>query len=168
MDNAFDEMTENPHQPVEEQVASSNPWRPWLVPALVGIGVIILVVIALTRGETRFDPASPEGAVQEYLQAISERRWADALEVVDPQIAEGCRPNDLSMHVWDSFTASYEGTTQGPNTVYINVRLDYGDRGIWGGGGWSQSVQFALIEIDGLWYITDDPWPNFRDSCGRF
>lgn len=159
-------MTEAPRQPESDEGLPPASPRRWLVPVLVGAAIIALVIVALLRGETSFDPTSPEGAVQEYLQALADGRWDDALDVLDPQIFETCRGSHIADYVWSSFSASHESTVHGPRDVYVNVTLEFGDGGVW--GGWRDTTQFTLTEIDGLWYITDDPWPHFRDSCRRF
>jgi len=169
MDNAASEMNDAPDYPTADDGPdlATPTLKRWLIPVLVAVAVIALVVIALLRGQIQFDPTSPEGAVQEYLQAIVDKRWEDALAVLDPQAFETCGPEHISSHVWDQeFTASHVGTNYGSTFTFVEVQFEYRDGGPWGGGGWWE--QFTLFEENGLWYITDDPWPNFRFSCSRF
>jgi hypothetical protein len=129
--------------------------------------VVALVAIALTRGPTSFDPTSPEGAVQDYLLAVSQSRWDDAYAILDPEAFEGCEPSDIAAAGAQEFTAVHDSTeTAGINTV-VTVRLMFGDAGPFGSG-WEQPERFILVERDGFWYITQDPWPYFRWSCEQF
>lgn len=168
MNNDAYKMTDDTSVPdqtngILEEPASRGPGG-WLVPTIVVAVIIGLVAVALLRGQTNYDPTTPEGAVQEYLQAIVDQRWEDALEVLDPEVFAECRPEHLSSNIWqEDFTAVHTATREGQFTTYVVVRFDHQDGGLI--GGWSWSTEFALVERGGLWYITEDPWPHFRYLC---
>ncbi len=144
------------------------PTARWAVPAGLVVLVVILVAVALVRGPTTFDPTTPEGAVQDYLLAITQERWEDAFAVLDPESFSNCEPRDiLAGGNLQPFTAVHDGTNQGAGRASVQVRLRFSDQGGFGGA-WENWERFELIETDGFWYITGDPWPYFRWSCERF
>jgi hypothetical protein len=140
--------------------------RRWVIPAGLVVLVVALVAVALYRGPTTFDPTTPEGAVQEYLQAVADGRWEDAFAVLDPEAFADCEPSDMMIGVTEPFTATHEGTTYVGDRAGVEVKLRFGDPGGIGSG-WETWERFELIESDGFWYITGDPWPYFRWSCER-
>lgn len=156
-----------PDDQVDEQDGYRIPTARWAVPAGLMILVIGLVAAALLRGPTHFDPITPEGAVQDYLLAITEQRWEDAFAVLDPQSFPDCQPEDIMAGDVRPFTAVHDGTSQQGAETLVSVRFRFNDQGGIGGG-WESWEQFVLIERDGFWYITGEPWPYFRWGCEEF
>lgn len=157
-----------PAEPEYEEDGYRIPTARWAVPAGLVIVVVALVAIALLRGPTHFDPTTAEGAVQDYLLAINEARWEDAFAVLDPESFPNCEPQDIfAGGNVQPFSAVHDGTDQQAGSTLVNVRLRFGDQGGIGGG-WESWEQFVLIERDGFWYITAEPWPYFRWSCEEF
>lgn len=139
----------------------------WLWPAVIGGLVAALVVIALVRDPILLDPTTPEGTVQEYLQAISDEDWEGAFELLDPDSFEGCDAADIQRVTWqNTFTASLpeEGEPPAGEQVFVVVTMRFGDGGPFGGG-WSSDETFVLISNEGFWWITEDPWPYFHWEC---
>ena len=156
----------------------------WLVPTGIGVAVVALVAIALLRDPVELDSDTPEGTVQEYLQAISDEDYERAFELVLPESAEGCDASDLAVAVprepfsatlgspsgefgEDRKVAPGESDPQLPpgETALVDVTLRFAP----GGGpfdtGWEQFEKFRLLSLDGSWWITDDPWPYFTFGC---
>jgi hypothetical protein len=163
-----DERSLDEHDEADEPDAPPVSVSRWLVPLLVIIGIAVLVGIALGRGPVTFDPTTPEGAVQEYLLAISQSRWDDAYAILDPEAFSDCDPDDIAANgAPQDFSAVHEGTeTAGENTL-VRVTLRFGDQDPINPG-WEQPEQFVLVDRDGSWYITQDPWPYFRWACEQF
>lgn len=161
----------------------------WLLPAGLAVLVVGLVAVALLRGPTDLDPDTPEGTVQEYLLAISEERWDDAIEVLHEDWRGECDGRDLASNSRQDFTAELGNRTgfndggrgsldvdpaafDGPpptipdETTVIEVTIHYNDGGGLGPG-WSESVFFELVDQDDFWWLVDDPWPHFVWSCQR-
>lgn len=147
----------------------------WVLPAGLGLVVVALVVVALARGPVEFDPDSPEGAVQEYLVAIHEERWEDALEVVHDDWRGSCDGDDMRSFDPGDFSAALgapgggitrirdiEGTeaTLPEDTTWVEVTINHGDT-----GGWTEHTEFELVEREGFWWLVGDPWPYFIWSC---
>jgi len=158
----------------------------WGIPVGIAAVVAILVVVALVRDPVQLDPDSPEGTVQEYLQAISDERWEDAHAVLDPEGFAECNPSDIASNApGQPFTASLQegdarqggrieevpsddettATTTPPDEERIvEVTLRFGDTGPLGSG-WTTHEVFEVVSRDGFWWISGDPWPYFGWSC---
>lgn len=153
----------------------------WVMPAGLAVLVAALVAIALVRGPASFDPDTPEGAVQEYLVAITESRWDDAVEVIHEDWRRSCTGSDLESFAPGNFSAQLgssggrfggvveerfvdieQGTspTTPEETTMVEVTIQRG-----GPGGWNEHVTFELGRTDGFWWLIGDPWPYFVWSC---
>lgn len=163
----------------------SRGFSAWLLPVGLGVLVVVLVVIALNRGPVELDPETPEGAVQEYLVAIDERRWEDAIAVIHPDWRGECDGEDLSRFAPGDFTAEL-GSPGGfgggivreefevvgddlgqplpapDETVEVTIRR--GDATGFGGG-WDEYVIFEMSDDGEFWWIVSDPWPYFVWNC---
>lgn len=154
----------------------------WLLPAVLGLAVIALVVIALTRGPVALDPDTAEGTIQEYLLAISEERWDDAVAVIHDEWRGACRGEDLVPFSQGDFSAqlgipagfggfigqSTEGGGTGPtipsNTTRVDVTITH-DQGGGLGSTWEEYVTFEVADDGDFWWIVGDPWPYFVWNC---
>lgn len=157
----------------------------WVLPAGLGVLVVTLVVLALSRGPVSVDPDTPEGTVQEYLIAISEERWDDGVEVVHEDWRGECEGPDLAATAPDQFTAELGNRADGrivdehfppvppgretPATVpedvtRVEVIINRNETGALGTG-WSENVTFQLVEEDGFWWLIGEPWPHFTWRC---
>lgn len=154
----------------------------WLLPVGLGAIIVVLVVIALVRGPTSLDPGTAEGTVQEYLVAISEGRWDDAVEIVDDDWRGNCTGKDLESFAPGEFTAELGSTTgfdevsrfgavpddgtpavpEDATEVQVTISHDVG-AGL--GSGWSEVATFDLVHDGDLWWLVGDPWPYFIWSC---
>lgn len=166
--------------------AKTGGFSNWLLPVGLGVLVVVLVVIALTRGPVELDPDTPEGTVQEYLVAIDEERWDDAVAVIHPDWLGECGGSDLSRFAQGEFTAElgapagfgggvvreeFTVVGDGPGqqlpdpdeTVEVTIR--HTDTGVVFGSGWDEYVIFELSDEDGFWWIVNDPWPYFVWNC---
>lgn len=164
----------------------------WLLPAGLGALVVTLASVALLRGPVELDPGTPKGTVQEYLVAIDDERWDDAIEILHEGWRGDCAGSDLEAFSPDDFSAelgtdfgmsgrvtreSFEvvaippddGKTAPPtgpeSTSTVEVTIHRGSQGGLGSG-WSEHVTFELVEEDDFWWLTGDPWPYFIWSCG--
>lgn len=158
----------------------------WLLPVGLGVLVVGLVVIALSRGPVELDPDTPEGTVQEYLLAIDEGRWEDAVAVIHPDWLGECDGGDLSRFAQGDFTAelgasrgfgggivreelTLVGDDQGQplpdadETVEVTIR--HNDTGGLFGSGWDEYVIFEMSDDGEFWWIVNDPWPYFVWNC---
>ncbi len=164
--------------------------RRWLLPVGLGVAVVALVAIALTRGPVELDPDTPEGTVQEYLRALNEKRWDDAVAVVHPQWLGECTGDDLAQFADFDFTAelgrsdtsgafggviieesfdvvgSDDGVAEDFPVVdtHVEVTISRGEGGAFGSG-WNEFVVFEMVDEDDFWWVSGDPWPYFVWNC---
>lgn len=163
----------------------------WLVPVGLILLVATLVSVALLRGTAQLDPDTPEGTVQEYLMALSEERWDDALAVIHPDIRGDCEADVLARYVEPGFSAqlgtvdgssfpanpieeqfgragasSLAGTTTFTDTTQVDVTISHPEQGGLGSG-WTEQTQFQLVDEDDFWWIVGDPWPYFSWECSN-
>lgn len=153
----------------------------WLLPVSLGIAVVALVVIALSRGPVTLDPDTAEGTVQEYLLAISEERWDDAVAVIHDDWRGACRGEDLAPFSQGDFSAELgvpsgmggfavggsgiEGEpTIPPNSTQVDVTIRH-EQGGGIGSSWDEYVVFEVIDDGDFWWIVGDPWPYFVWNC---
>lgn len=160
--------------------------RNWVVPTGFVIGVVALSAIALLREPAQFDSSTPEGTVQEYLQAISDEDYDRAFEVLHQESFDGCDGQDIARSAPSDFrSASLRSEGSGFNEVHfepeftgsrefidpevwVEVIIQRGDGGGLFGGGWDEWASIGLIDDDGFWWIVGDPWPHFVWSCAQF
>ncbi len=156
----------------------------WLLPTGLGILVVVLVIVALNRGPVTLDPGSPEGTVQEYLLAINEERWDDAVAVIHPEWLGGCVGDDLADFNPGDFSAELgtgafggglmserfaeigevEGEQLPSGTEFVEVTISHNTGGGLGSS-WEEFATFEMIDEDDFWWIAGDPWPYFIWSC---
>ena len=139
----------------------------WLFVAGAAGAVIVVVVLALAREPVQLDPNTPEGTVQEYLQAISDEDYDRAFEVLDPESFGGCDAGDLARHTQgEQFSANLEKpkTSNEGTTAVVAVNMRFGEGGPFGSG-WESWETFSLINRDGFWWITEEAWPYFGFDC---
>ena len=148
--------------------------------------VVGMVVIALVRGPTQLDPDSPEGTVQEYLVAVSEERWEDAVAVIHPRWLGACDGADLASFSPPTDFSARLGRDSGQGGSFVErgfevvdppvgedplpagdtvveVTISRQDSGF--GDGFDEFVEFQLVEEDDFWWLANDPWPYFVWSC---
>lgn len=157
----------------------------WLIPVGLAVLVVGMVAIALVRGPVQLDPDSPEGTVQEYLTAINDERWDDAVAVIHPRWLGACEgadleifspPTDFSARLgrdpnqFEMIDRGFEKVEPPPGeeplpvgetTVEVTITRQDAEFG----GGWDEYVLFELLEEDDFWWLTNDPWPYFVWSC---
>lgn len=160
-----------------------------MLPVVLGVLVVALVVVALTRDSAQLDPDTPEGAVQEYLLALHEERWEDAIAVIHPQWLGDCVASDLEAVADPEFTAELTDDVSGElggfapvretfeeigadastedlpgSDTRVEVMISHEEGGAFGSS-WNEYVVFELVDEDDFWWIGGDPWPYFTWSC---
>ncbi len=139
--------------------------RNWTLPIVALVIIAILSVIALTRKPLELDPDTPEGTVQAYLQAIADKDYDDAYSYLSTDIQRDCSPTDIANNVYyDTFNAVLGDINEFGDSVTVEASIQFGatplDPGIDG-----YYERFSLMEEDGEWVITLDPWPYFTYGC---
>ena len=135
----------------------------------VGAAVVIvgLLLIALTREPVSLDPNTPEGAVQNYLQAIADRDYEGAFNLIHPDWTEGCTSADLAASApQNSFSAAISDTETEQNNAFVTVTMREGaTSGPFDAGLSTYPEFFELENTTGQWLLTGYPWPYFEWRC---
>lgn len=147
-------------------MSEQSSTRIWLLAGGALLVVVALVVVALARGPVELDPTTPEGTVQAYLQAISDKDYETALAMVDPD-AENCTPGDIAYAApQDPFSATLLETTVSGDTAIVEVSIRFGSSpGPFEPGDRGFGEVFHLEDRDGVWVIVGTPWPYFEWRC---
>lgn len=133
----------------------------------VGAVVLLAVVAGLVvanRDTPALDPHTPEGVVQQYLQAVIAGNYPAAAELLSP--SSGCDVSDLvAAYAPGSARVVLDHTTvDGDHAVVIvDVTEDSGD-GPFGSSGFSHTERITVQREAGAWKITGSPW--LLSSCG--
>ncbi|MFO7548805.1 MAG: hypothetical protein R6X29_08080 [Acidimicrobiia bacterium] len=126
-----------------------------------GIALGLLAVVALvlgTRPGPTLDPATPEGTVQIYAQAVIDGDEETARSLLDPETLERCEDRLF----WDGEVrmrvAIGDSTITGDEArVVVTVTQSYGE-GPFDGGQWSNTESFRLRMVDGSWRVRSGPY----------
>ena len=146
-----------------ERVRLDGPSR--LLAGLVVVVVVLAVVaglVVVNRSAPPLDPESPEGVVQQFLQAVVDEDHTAAVALVAS--SAGCEVSDI---------ASARPDSESLNVVLAGVRIE-GDRAVvkldvtegsggdlFGSSGYTYSERIVLKRRDGAWRIASSPWLLF-------
>lgn len=136
--------------------------RNWTFPLVLLLVVAALTVVALLREPVSLDPATPEGTVQIYLQALADNDFDAALQQTTNEIQQECTAQDVSDNFYyNSFTATLGATRELGTVTVVEVAINQTDVGL--NSGYFEQIE--LTDEDGGWAITGDPWPYFTYNC---
>lgn len=126
--------------------------------AVVLLAVVAGLIVA-NRSAPPLDPDSPEGVVQQYLEAVIDDDYSSALGLVSPSL--GCDVSDIAE------MRPYSGSL---HVVLDTVRID-GERAVvtldvteggggdpFGSSGYTRSERIVLEQEEGAWRIASAPW----------
>ena len=128
--------------------------------ALAG-GVLLVVAVAhvavFARGDvTPLDPATPQGVVQQYSQAVIDGDVTTALTYLAPDIADSCERVRLAS---DDVRLTLLESTEREDTARVRVLVvtTYG-LGPLGPDEYESEEAFDLVDVGGEWRIETAPW----------
>lgn len=139
--------------------------RPNRVLAVVvgGIALVALVaaVLAATRSEPEFDPVTPEGTVQGYLQAVFDEDEDEALSYLAADTA--CDRDDFRGVVTsESARVVLRGAEVDGEVATVEVEIAYtGGQGPFDTYEWSEEQTFELEREGDRWVLIGEPWPLY-------
>lgn len=132
-----------------------------IVVAAIAI-VALIVVMASRQSTTQLDQGSPEAAVQQYLQAVSDRKFDLALEFLSED--SKCTVEDFDRaYIQESLRIGLTESSANQETAVVTVSIQ-SSNGDPFGGTYTEERNFRLVNADGEWKITGTPWPNYE--CG--
>jgi len=138
---------------------SSGPNR--VLAALVGV-VVVLAVIAGVVGANRraptLDPNTPQGVVQEYLEAVLAGDYPAAAKLLSSD--SGCGLSDVSSTtVSESARIVLKDTVVDGGTAVVTVDVTEGaDSGPFGDSGYTHTERITAERDGSAWKISGSPW----------
>jgi hypothetical protein len=134
----------------------------WVLPALGVATVVALVVFGLNRPPVELDPASPEGTVQQYLDALGRGDFDTAASF---WATTGCTPeSEIPTMPTDVAAALEDVTEDGDGAVTVVVRITQSPSDLMGGA-YDYQEWFRLVDEDGTWRIEQPAWPYYDQFC---
>jgi hypothetical protein len=111
---------------------------------------------ALSEPET-FDPATPEGVVQNYLKAVFDGDEAASLAFMQPTLADRCRQDSTSLdYRTDGARAFLDGTSIDGDRASVAIEIRHSSDGI---DEWIENETIWLDRSENSWQISEPPWP---------
>jgi hypothetical protein len=132
-----------------------------IVLAVIAV-VSLIAVLALREPVAQLDKNTPEGAVQQYLGAVTDRDFNQALTFLAAD--SKCTVEDFDRaYIQDSIriALSETSTTEATAVVTVSIQNSNGDPF---GGSYTEDQNFRLVKTDAGWKITGIPWPTYE--CG--
>lgn len=124
--------------------------------------VALIVVLASRQSTTQLDQGTPEATVQQYLQAVSDRNFDQALEFLSED--SKCTVEDFDRaYIQESLRIGLTESSANQETAAVTVSIQ-SSNGDPFGGTYTEERNFRLVNSDGEWKITGTPWPNYE--CG--
>ena len=114
-----------------------------IVSVIAAIVVIAIVVVFTRGGQSDVDPASPEGAVQSYSQAIVDSDFEAARTFIAEDVLAQCERADPS-------------ALEGLRMTVISSTVN--GSGTFGGSSYQYDDLFTLVKEDSRWKIETAPW----------
>ncbi|MGZ0211413.1 MAG: nuclear transport factor 2 family protein [Actinomycetales bacterium] len=126
-----------------------------IVSVIAAIVVIAIVVVFTRGGQSDVDPASPEGAVQSYSQAIVDSDFEAARTFIAEDVLAQCERADPS--ALEGLRMTVISSTVNGETATVRVSLEHGS-GTFGGSSYQYDDLFTLVKEDSRWKIETAPW----------
>jgi hypothetical protein len=138
-------------------------------PLLAGLAVVaaatllaLVAVVAILREPAGLDPASPEGQVQDYVQAVLDGDVHAAHDHLGTAAGARCSVAELRRAgVPEGLTVSLDQVRRVGAGAEVVVRLRSVARPDPFGGGGPELETFELVREHGRWVITGEPWPLY-------
>jgi len=124
--------------------------------------VALIAVLAVKETTPQLDANTPEGTVQQYLQAVSTRDFDSAITYL--AIDTKCKVEDFDQaYIQDSLRISLSDTSITSDSASVKVRIE-NSSGDPFGGSYTESQTFRLTKSASGWKISGIPWPTYQ--CG--
>ena len=124
--------------------------------------VAVIVVLSVNEPVAQLDKDSPEGTVQQYLGAITDKDFSQAMDYLASD--SKCTIQDFERaYIQDSLRIGLSDLTTTADSASVTVKIDTssGDPFY---GGYSETQTFTLTKEESGWKVTGIPWPTYE--CG--
>jgi hypothetical protein len=140
---------------------SAGPGRLGII--IGGILVVVVAVAALfvaMRPPTQFDPDTPEGTVQSYLQAVEAEDWDKAHGLLSASLQKKCKVEDMRAVDESVSRAVIENVTEVGTVTRVEVRITHVYLNDPLSPSSYDSVEsYDLEQEEGRWVIAEFAWP---------
>jgi hypothetical protein len=150
---------------ITERGTTEERSRTILLIAMVVIALIAVLAAVLSGREVEtLDSGSPEGVVQEYLQAVLDGDEVTAHGFLSAEFAQKCSLDEFGRFgfVEDNVRVVLREVSLDGEAARVEVSIT--ESGGLGDGGWTDDVTFRLERSGETWVITRAPWPY--GDCG--
>jgi hypothetical protein len=124
--------------------------------------VALIVVLAVKEPTAELDEGSPEGVVQQYLNAAIDKNFDQAKAFLASDTK--CTADDFDRaYIQDSISIGLSDATSTEVSAKVTITIETSNGDPFGGS-YSESQTFRLVKEDSGWKITGIPWPTYE--CG--
>jgi len=139
----------------------------WLIGAgsLLATLLVASIIVALVQRVEPLPEGTPERAVQLYLAAIADGDLEAARDFLSAELKEQCSIEDLARRRYASreledSRITLEGTEPVGGKMIVTARVTrLRSNSPFGSSENSYDQLYTLVEEDGSWRFTSDPWP---------
>jgi hypothetical protein len=132
-----------------------------IVVAAIAI-VALIVVLAAKEPTAELDKSSPEGVVQQYLNAATDRDFDQALTYLAND--SKCKIEDFDRaYIQDSVRIGLSDITSTEDSAKVTVTIETSNGDPFGGS-YAETQTFRLVKDETGWKIAGIPWPTYE--CG--
>jgi hypothetical protein len=124
--------------------------------------VALIVVLAVKEPTAELDEGSPEGVVQQYLNAAIDKNFDQAKSFLASDTK--CTADDFDRaYIQNSIRIGLSDATSTEVSAKVTITIETSNGDPFGGS-YSESQTFRLVKEDSGWKITGIPWPTYE--CG--
>ena len=124
--------------------------------------VAVIVVLSVNEPVAQLDKDSPEGTVQQYLGAITDKDFSQAMDYLASD--SKCTIQDFERaYIQDSLRIGLSDLTTTADSASVTVKIDTSSGDPFDGG-YSETQTFTLTKEESGWKVTGIPWPTYE--CG--
>ena len=124
--------------------------------------VAVIVVLSVNEPVAQLDKDSPEGTVQQYLGAITDKDFSQAMDYLESD--SKCTIQDFERaYIQDSLRIGLSDLTTTADSASVTVKIETSSGDPFGGS-YSETQTFTLTKEESGWKVTGIPWPTYE--CG--
>lgn len=126
--------------------------------AVVLVAIVAAAILGARQGTTELDPASPEGVVQGYVQAVFDRDEPAARGFLTADLEAECRIQDFPRFDTSADRVELDDVTITDAEARVEVTIHESSEPL---DSWQHSEVFYLTDTVDGWRISEPPWPLY-------
>ena len=141
-------------------MSSSNRILVWGGGIIVAL-LLVAGILNATREVEPLDPATPEGVVQLFMNAVLDGNEFETKQYLSADFQDECEFNNNFRRGEGSFVEAnlVDITVRADDRAEVEVKITEGSYGLFESYDYSHREQFLLEKSNGDWLITDLTWP---------